>query len=78
MKQTAYHLQDEELDEYCLGHLANARCAYLEEHLLLCKTCCARLIETEGFLAAIRRAGRQWLKTGRVKHMVGRGAAAVG
>jgi hypothetical protein len=74
--RTADHPQDEELEEYCLGYRSEARCAHLEEHLLFCETCRARLTETETFIFAVRRAGRQWLESGEGNQMTSRGAAA--
>ena len=66
--------EDEELERYCLGGFGEAQCAHLEEHVLLCETCRARLIETETFIFAVRRAGQQCL--GSLK-LTSRGAAAV-
>ncbi|MFY9728673.1 MAG: hypothetical protein WB579_01660 [Bryobacteraceae bacterium] len=60
MPRTPHHVQEEELELYCLGGLAEVRCGRLEEHLLLCETCRDRLTETESFVAAMRQAGRQW------------------
>lgn len=59
MPQSADHVPEEELEQYCLGSLVETRCARLEEHLLLCETCRDRLTETENYIAAMRQAGRQ-------------------
>lgn len=60
MPRMADHVQEEELEQYCLGGLAEVRCGRLEEHLLLCEACRDRLTETESFIGAVRQAGRQW------------------
>ena len=78
MQWTANHPQDEELEGYCRGCLGDARSAHLEEHLLLCEVCRARLIKTEEFIAAVRQAGRQWLESRKRNQMTDRGAAAAG
>jgi len=62
MSQSANHVQEEELEQYCLGSLAEVGRARLEEHLLLCETCRDRLTETETFIASMRHASRQWRK----------------
>jgi anti-sigma factor RsiW len=74
--RTADHPHDEELEEYCLGYLGEARCAQLEEHLLLCERCRTRVTEMETFIFALRRAGRQWLESGEGNQMTSRGAGA--
>jgi hypothetical protein len=60
MPQILDHLKEEELEQYCLGGLVEARCVRLEEHLLVCEPCCNRLAETDAFVAAMRQASRQW------------------
>lgn len=62
MPQPVNHVQEEELEQYCLGRLVEVRCARLEEHLLLCETCRDRLTETETFIASIRQANRRLCK----------------
>ncbi len=62
MPRKGNHIPEEELEQYCLGGLAEVRRARLEEHLLLCETCRDRLTETESFIAAMRQASREWSK----------------
>jgi anti-sigma factor RsiW len=62
MPWRADHVTEEDLEQYCLGGLAEDRCARLEEHLLLCEPCRDRLTETENFVASMRQASRQWSK----------------
>jgi hypothetical protein len=37
------HVSDEWLDQYSRGKLEDSRLAQVEEHLLICEHCCARL-----------------------------------
>jgi hypothetical protein len=60
MPQTADHLTEEELEQYCLGGLAEVRLASLEEHLFLCEPCRDRLTETESYVVAMHQASLQW------------------
>jgi len=53
------HLKEEELEQYCLGRLAESRCARVEEHILLCASCRDRLTEADAFLAAMHQASRR-------------------
>jgi len=64
------HVPEEELEQYCLGGLNEAKSSCLEEHLLLCEACRVRLTEAEEFVAAIREAG------GRVCAQEGKESAA--
>jgi len=43
------HSTEEELESYSLGSLSSARTAVLEEHLLLCANCRARLDRMEPY-----------------------------
>jgi len=58
MSPPVSHLNEEELEQYCLGSLGEERCATLEEHLMLCEACCEQLTKTEAFIASIRHAAR--------------------
>jgi hypothetical protein len=59
MLRMADHVTEDDLEQYCLGGLAEVRYARLEEHLFLCETCRERLTETENFVGAMREASRQ-------------------
>lgn len=53
----ANHPSEETLEEYVLHRLSPIQCDDLEDHLLLCETCRARLQEAESFVQAMRQAG---------------------
>jgi hypothetical protein len=55
---TAYgqHASEDALEHYVLGGLDEQEVADVEEHLLVCSTCQARLEETESFITAMRSA----------------------
>jgi len=53
------HAADDELEQYVLGGLVEPEVAAVEEHLLVCETCRARLEETESFVQAMRSAARK-------------------
>ena len=50
------HTSDDALERYVLRGLDEPEVAKLEEHLLVCSTCQARLEETESFIITMRRA----------------------
>ena len=50
------HIQEELLERYSLGKLAEDESASLEEHLLICHSCQDRLAETDEFVRTIRAA----------------------
>jgi len=58
---TAYgqHASDDALEQYLFGGLDEQEVASMEEHLLVCSTCQARLEETESFVTAMRSAARK-------------------
>jgi len=58
---TAYgqHASEDALEQFVLGGLEQQEVASLEEHLLVCSTCQARLEETEAFVTALRSAARK-------------------
>lgn len=50
------HASDDALERYLLGGSDEPEVAAVEEHLLVCRTCQARLEETEAFITAMRSA----------------------
>jgi len=50
------HASDDTLERYVLRGLDDPEVAKMEEHLLVCSTCQARLEETESFIIAMRSA----------------------
>jgi hypothetical protein len=71
MPQTADHLTEEELEQYCLGGLTGVGLARLEEHLFLCEPCRGRLTETESYVVAMRQASLQWSAEHGKEHAAG-------
>jgi anti-sigma factor RsiW len=55
----APHIDEDDLELYALGRLAQAQAAPVEEHLLVCETCRARLAEWDGYTRAMREAMRR-------------------
>ncbi len=51
-----FHLTDDRVDDYVLGRLSGAELAELEEHLILCSECRARLDTAEAFAAGMKEA----------------------
>jgi hypothetical protein len=49
------HLDEESLELYAFGRLAEARAGLLEEHLLICEECRTRLDATENYMKAMAR-----------------------
>ena len=52
------HLEEDVLEAYSLGRIAEDEAASLEEHLLICRTCQERLERTDDFVRAFRMAVR--------------------
>ena len=50
------HTSEEMLEEYSRGTLPDAEAAVVEEHLLICPRCQARLAEVDAFVDATRQA----------------------
>ena len=50
------HVSEDLLDQYAMGVLSQDELAGVEEHLLLCPECQARLEETDEFVATFRKA----------------------
>lgn len=62
MNTTAIHLSDELLEEYAMRKLSDQVSAPLEEHLLLCQSCCTRLETVDEFLDVVKAALAQFRK----------------
>jgi PAS domain S-box-containing protein len=52
------HASDDELERYSLGKVSEDECLPLEEHLLLCARCRARLEEIDSYIAIMKAAQR--------------------
>jgi hypothetical protein len=52
------HFDEESLELYAFGRLAEARAELLEEHLLICEECRARLDATEQYIKVMARGSR--------------------
>ncbi len=53
------HIEEDLLDQYAMGTLPAELTQQLEEHLLSCKLCQARLVETDEFLPVFKAAATQ-------------------
>jgi hypothetical protein len=53
------HIEEDLLDQYAMGTLPAESIQHLEEHLLACKLCQARLMETDEFLPVFKAAATQ-------------------
>ena len=53
------HPNEEQLERYAMGRLAERELAPIEEHLLVCEACQERLEMAESLLPAMRRALRE-------------------
>src|SRR6185312_7032512 len=53
------HIEENLLERYAMGALAEEPRAALDEHLLGCQDCQTRLIQIDAFLAAFRPAVRE-------------------
>lgn len=54
------HLTPNQLEQYFLGHAAAVAVDVVEEHLLVCERCRAKLEETEMEIRVLRIALRSW------------------
>jgi hypothetical protein len=52
------HIDEDVLELYSLGRLAETQSSGLEEHLLICRACQERLEQTDDFVRAFRMAVR--------------------
>jgi anti-sigma factor RsiW len=50
------HIDEETLELYALGRLAEEEAAPVEEHLLVCHSCQDRLASTDEFIRTVRAA----------------------
>jgi len=50
------HLDEDVIEQYCFGRLEEEAAATVEEHLLLCESCQARVTQLDQFLLALRAA----------------------
>ena len=50
------HLEEDVLEAYSLGRIADEEAAGLEEHFLICRSCQERLEQTDNFVRAFRMA----------------------
>lgn len=50
------HISDEWLERYSMCTLDQSQVPWVEEHLLVCQDCQDRLINTEAFIIALRKA----------------------
>ncbi len=55
----AAHIDDDALEAYSLGRLADAEAAPIEEHLLVCAECRDRLTGWDDYLTAMLAALRE-------------------
>jgi hypothetical protein len=55
------HFDEESLESYAFGRLAEERAEVLEEHLLICEECRTRLDTTQSYIKAMAR-GSLWLQ----------------
>lgn len=53
---TRHHPGEDELEQYSLGTLPEARTGPIEEHLLICTVCQERLHEADEYIRAVRTA----------------------
>jgi hypothetical protein len=53
------HIEETTLERYSMGSLAEEAAAEVEQHLLLCETCCARVTEADSYVRAMKRAAQE-------------------
>lgn len=53
------HVDEEALERYTLGHLAEADIERIEQHLLICETCQHRVEEADQYVRSMRAAARR-------------------
>lgn len=54
------HLDDSQIEAYCLGTIPEPELAELEEHLLTCETCQQRVAEVDGYVKSMRHASARF------------------
>ena len=52
------HPAEDVLEQYALGKLSEAEVVPVEEHLLVCPSCCKRLEFLDVFIGSVRSAAR--------------------
>jgi hypothetical protein len=69
------HLDEESLELYAFGRLAEERAELLEEHLLICEECRTRLDTTESYIKAMARGSlklqQESVQPGLLSHVSG-------
>lgn len=54
--ETGRHIDADDLDRYSLGTMSDAEAAPIEEHLMICEECRARVAENDEYVAAMKNA----------------------
>ena len=54
------HLDDSQIEAYCLGKVSEPELTELEEHLLTCETCQQRVTEGDGYVQSMRTASSRF------------------
>jgi hypothetical protein len=53
------HIEETTLERYSMGSLEEEAAVEVEQHLLLCETCCARVTEADSYVRAMKRAAQE-------------------
>jgi hypothetical protein len=53
------HMQEDEVERYCMRQMSEAESAGFEEHLLTCEECRNRVLEIDHYLGAMYNAGTE-------------------
>jgi hypothetical protein len=53
------HIEETTLESYSMGLLAEEAAAEVEQHLLVCEACCARVTEADSYVRAMKRAAQE-------------------
>lgn len=53
------HIEETTLERYSMGSLAEEAAAEVEQHLLLCEACCAKVTEADSYVRAMKRAAQE-------------------
>jgi len=54
--ETDRHLDEEQIERYSLGEIAEEEVSGLEEHLLICESCQSRVTESDTYVSTMQRA----------------------
>jgi hypothetical protein len=57
MTEYSSHVEEELLEQYSVGCLAESQVARVEEHVLLCEACQDKLEQIDSWIMSVRRAG---------------------